>query len=77
MKNIKVPCLVCKGDGTTEERVNDPTDPSSYRLVPCRTCNGFGVLIATELKRVEKWRPIGGVKGDPGQGLQLEDYGRS
>ena len=57
MENIKVPCFTCRGLRVVYVSTPHPKDPGECTAVHCGTCNGFGVLIATELKRVEKWEP--------------------
>ncbi len=65
MTNVQVQCCHCKGEGSVEHYkvVNSewaswamPVDP--FHMVPCPTCNGFGVVIATELKAVTSWEQI-------------------
>lgn len=65
MTNVEVQCCHCKGRGFLEHyRVIDgvvidyyhPTNP--YHMVLCPTCNGFGVVIATELKAVTAWESV-------------------
>lgn len=65
MTNVQIQCCHCKGDGQLPDyRVFQgqyapwtlPTDP--YRMVNCPTCNGFGVVIATELRAVTNWEQI-------------------
>lgn len=56
-ENIQVQCLTCKGGGNVLVSTPHPQDPGQCRVDPCQTCNGFGILIATELKRIEKWEP--------------------
>lgn len=62
MQNVEVQCCHCKGHGKVEHwrliggkfmAMALPTDPFHY--VECPTCNGFGVVIATELKAVTQW----------------------
>jgi hypothetical protein len=55
--NAQVTCFDCRGHGSKFVPSPVPGDPGQCKVVPCLTCNGFGVLIATELKRVEKWEP--------------------
>lgn len=64
VENIKVPCIRCKGEGKYERTFMDGHYPCYiYHAVkgcpiyehfrdPCDVCNGYGVLIATELKKV-------------------------
>lgn len=65
MTNVQVQCCHCKGLGEVEHYrvVNGqfviwtvPTDP--FHMVTCPTCNGFGVVIATELKAVTQWEQV-------------------
>lgn len=65
MTNVQVQCCHCLGSGLVEhykvangivDRWAIPTDP--YTMVYCPTCNGFGVLIATELKSVVSWEQV-------------------
>ena len=65
MTNVQVQCCHCKGDGEVPsyrvlhgQFVNYllPTDP--YSMVSCPTCNGFGVVIATELKAITAWEQV-------------------
>lgn len=66
VENIKVPCLRCKGEGSYERTWQDGhfecfiyssvrgCPISEHWQNPCDVCNGYGVLIATELKKVTK-----------------------
>jgi hypothetical protein len=65
MTNVKIPCIHCRGNGVVESyRVHHgkwapffiPTDP--FTMTNCPTCNGFGVLIATELKAVTSYEQV-------------------
>lgn len=56
--NVQVQCITCKGTGQIEQHTPDSKDHFCYRMIPCSTCRGFGVLIATELKRIERWAPL-------------------
>ncbi len=56
-ENVQVQCFTCRGKKICLVPHPHPQDPGECKVVPCGTCNGFGVLIATELKRVEKWEP--------------------
>lgn len=65
MTNVQIQCCHCKGEGQVPNYrvVNGqwapwtmPTDP--FYLTTCPTCNGFGVVIATELKAVTSWEQI-------------------
>ena len=58
MTNVQVQCCHCKGSGQMEVSAGDRTDWTAYRLVTCTTCNGFGVVIATELKAVTAWQQV-------------------
>ena len=68
VEGIRVPCLRCKGERSYERTwkeghfvchayhmsPNAPGCPiSEHYCNPCDMCNGFGVLIATELKKIE------------------------
>ena len=64
VENIKVPCPKCKGKGSYERTMADGhfvcylysnvrgCPISEHFCNPCNVCNGYGVLIATELKKV-------------------------
>ena len=60
--NILVSCLRCKGKGAYERNHSPcymystergcPT--AEHYCNPCDLCNGYGVLVATELKSIRK-----------------------
>lgn len=70
MTNVNVPCLRCKGKGSYERTAAEGhlvchiwssvrgCPISEHFCNPCDMCNGYGVLVATELKAVTKAVPI-------------------
>lgn len=70
MTNVQVQCCHCMGRGSIEDYkvVNGQVigyywakDP--FRMTKCPTCNGFGVVIATELKAVTQWEQVKSQEG--------------
>lgn len=65
MTNVPIACIHCRGNGVVEDyKVRHgqwidffvPTDP--FKMVNCPTCNGHGVLIATELKAITAYKQV-------------------
>lgn len=62
VKSVSVQCCHCKGSGELKSyQIQDgvvdlhasPTGP--FKQVLCPTCDGFGVVVATELRAVTQW----------------------
>ena len=74
MRDIKVLCLKCRGSGSYDPSIRFPLihfdgsqchlygksgcDFNKYHVMKCDMCNGFGQLIATELKAVVDTRQV-------------------
>lgn len=65
VEDVQIQCCHCRGwgelkhyqvrDGVVDLRAM-PTDP--FGMVPCPTCDGWGVVIATELRAVTQWEKV-------------------
>jgi len=70
MVNVTVPCYTCNGKKYEEIPNPVPFDPTQYYTIPCRTCEGYGVLVATELKAISKVRTVPNIPRDSGLGTK-------
>jgi hypothetical protein len=57
-QGIQIPCPACDGKGVLRVYAPPPLNEWLREFSECGTCNGFKVLIATELKAVTKVEPL-------------------
>lgn len=61
MNGVRVRCPRCGGNGTHPHYVDGSLMPrvvDPYFIVKCEMCNGFGALVATELKTITDTRKL-------------------